>query len=299
MINDNTILSSFNDRPTLLEWLKKVEDALKSDTATAFHVNERGNATLTFSIDFANGTSLESEPIVLQQRESVRSATIRNGHLILTLTNGDELDAGDVKPVSRFEINDSQHLIVYYGDGTNQDLGNIYVGNVTIEGTFKQTLPNYTKPFEFSVSNPIFEVTNVYNRFIVINNILYIIANIKITNTSNEAKPFDRVPTAYVSTSDNQGVYDNVYDIEGNTIGNAQNDNVFIAGDQAILLKGGTNTSAIRSIEQNYYIIVYNSDSHSNKTINVYFEKNNGATDVTLDPGQSIYLSGRIALSLM
>ena len=105
MINDNTILSSFNDRPTLLEWLKKVEEALKSDTATAFHVNNRGNATLTFSIDFANGTSLESEPIVLQKGESVNGAEIRSGHLIITLTNGDELDAGDLGAVNGFRIN--------------------------------------------------------------------------------------------------------------------------------------------------------------------------------------------------
>ena len=136
MINDNTILSSFNDRPTLLEWLKKVEEALKSDTATAFHVNNRGNATLTFSIDFANGTSLESEPIVLQKGESVIGAEIRSGHLILTLSNGDELDAGDVKPVNSFLINDSQHLIVNFDDGTNQDLGAIFTGNVNIDGNF-------------------------------------------------------------------------------------------------------------------------------------------------------------------
>lgn len=135
MINDNTILSSFNDRPTLLEWLKKVEDALKSDTATAFHVNNRGNATLTFSIDFANGTSLESEPIVLQKGESVIGADIRSGHLILTLSNGEELDAGDVKPVNSFLINDSQHLIVNFDDGTNQDLGAIFSGNINIDGT--------------------------------------------------------------------------------------------------------------------------------------------------------------------
>lgn len=135
MINDNTIISSFNDRPTLLEWLKKVEEALKSDTATAFHVNNRGNATLTFSIDFANGTSLESEPIVLQKGESVIGAEIRSGHLILTLSNGDELDAGDVKPVNSFLINASQHLIVNYDDGTNQDLGAIFSGNISIDGT--------------------------------------------------------------------------------------------------------------------------------------------------------------------
>ena len=199
-------------------------------------------------------------------------------------------------------IDNAEHLekmseIVIYEPETNSiEIGN----NVEIEGTFKQSLPNYTKPFEFATSNPIFEVTNVYNRFIVINNILHIIANIKITNTSNEAQTFDRVPTAYVVTNDNQDIYNNVYDIEGNTIGNAPNlKAVFIAGDQAILLKGGTNVNAIRSVEQNYYIVAYNSDSPMNKAINVFFEKNNGTTDVTLEAGQSIYLSGRIALSLM
>ena len=171
--------------------------------------------------------------------------------------------------------------------------------SVEIEGSFKQSLPNYTKPFEFVTSNPIFKVTNVYNRFIVINNILHIIANIKITNTSNEAQTFDRVPSAYVATTDIQDIYNHVFDIEGNAVGNATKDNVFIAGDQAILLKGGTNTTAIRSVEQNYYIIVYNSDSPTNKIINIYFEKNNSTTDVTLEAGQSLYLSGRVALSLM
>lgn len=187
-------------------------------------------------------------------------------------------------------------IVIYEPETNSIEIGN----NVEIEGTFKQSLPNYTKPFEFAVSNPIFEVINVYNRFIVINNILHIIANVKITNTSNQAQVFDRVPTAYVPTSDNQDIYNNVFDIEGNTIGNAPTDkSVFIAGDQAILLKGGTNTTAIRSVEQNYSIIVYNTYSPSNKTINVYFEKTNTATDVTLEAGQSIYLSGRIALSLL
>lgn len=96
MINYETILSNYDDKLTLMQWLKKVEAALENASATAFHVNKRGNATLTFSIDFADGTSIESEPIVLQQGESVASARISNGQLILTLTNGDELNAGNI-----------------------------------------------------------------------------------------------------------------------------------------------------------------------------------------------------------
>lgn len=94
MLNYETILSSYDDKLTLMQWLKKVEAALKDASAVSFKVNKKGDATLTFSIVFEDGSELESGEIVLQQGESVASAAIVNGHLILTLTNGDELDAG-------------------------------------------------------------------------------------------------------------------------------------------------------------------------------------------------------------
>lgn len=298
-INKQTIISAFDDKLTLLQWLKTINKALDEAVLTGVEVRQKGNATYSFVVTFEDGTELESNEFVLAQGESINGATIRNGHLYLSLTNGDELDAGNVKPVTSFEINASQHLIVNYGDGTSQDLGAIFTGNITIEGTLKQTTPNYTKPFIFNITGN-FEITNVYNRFIVINNILYIIANIKITNTSAESQTFDRVPTAYVITSDNEDIYNNVYDIEGNTIGNGRiNSEIFIAGDQAILLKGGTNAAAIRTVNQNYSIIAYNSNSPSNKTIEVFFEKTTSEANITLEAGQSLYLSGRIALSLL
>lgn len=134
MINYDSIISAYNDKPTLMEWLKKVEEALKGASATSFSVNKKGDATISFQIDFDDGTSLESGEIILQQGESVTGASIVNGHLILTLTNGDELDAGSVGAVSSFSIDASQHLIVTYQDGTTNDLGAIFNGNVNISG---------------------------------------------------------------------------------------------------------------------------------------------------------------------
>lgn len=135
MINLETILSIYDDKPTLMQWLKKVEKALKDASATAFVVNKKGNATISFSILFDDGTKLESGDIVLQQGESVASAAIVDGELILTLTNGEELNAGNLGGVSSFEINASQHLIVTYQNGTTQDLGAIFNGNVNIAGS--------------------------------------------------------------------------------------------------------------------------------------------------------------------
>lgn len=135
MINYDTIISNFDDKVTLYNWLRKVEEALKNASATNFVVNKKGNATLSFSITFADGETLESGDIVLQQGESVDDARIASGILQLHLTNGTWLTAGNIKPVSNFNIDTNQHLIVNYQDGTSQDLGAIFNGNVVISGT--------------------------------------------------------------------------------------------------------------------------------------------------------------------
>ena len=134
MINEETIVSVYNDKMTLLQFLKTVNKALDEAVLTSMEVSKKGNATLSFVFEFADGSKIESGEIVLQQGESVTDANIVDGHLYLTLSNGESLDAGNVKPVTRFEINASQHLIVYYGDGTSQDLGAILQGNVNIDG---------------------------------------------------------------------------------------------------------------------------------------------------------------------
>lgn len=136
MIKYETIISNFDDKTTLYNWLRKVEEALKNASATNFVVNKKGNATLSFSITFADGTTLESGDIVLQQGESVDGARIASGVLQLHLTNGTWLTAGNLGAVSGFSIDASQHLIVTYQDGTTEDLGAIFTGNVNIAGNF-------------------------------------------------------------------------------------------------------------------------------------------------------------------
>ena len=59
-----------------------------------------------------------------------------SGHLIVTLSNGTDIDAGLIKQVTSFSINASQHLIASYNDGTTTDLGAIFNGNVNIAGNF-------------------------------------------------------------------------------------------------------------------------------------------------------------------
>lgn len=187
MIDYDTILSTTEDKMTLLQWLKKVEAALKDASATSFKVNKKGDATISFSIVFADGTELESGEIILQQGEGVQSAAIVNGHLILTLTNGDELDAGDLGGVTSFSIDASQHLIVHYQNGTTQDLGAIFSGNVNIAGNFTadsiiENMSGYSMTPQ-SVSNLILD--NVYGGVVKNGNKLTIAYATKITRTGS------------------------------------------------------------------------------------------------------------------
>ena len=135
-INKETIISVFDDKLTLMQWLKTINKALEDAVLTGVEITKKGNATLSFKFTFEDGTFLETNDIVLQQGESVNGAYIQNGHLYLTLTNGNNLDAGNVKPVSNFSIDANQHLIVNYADGTSQDLGAIFNGNVNVNGNF-------------------------------------------------------------------------------------------------------------------------------------------------------------------
>ena len=96
MINDNTILSSFDDRPTLLEWLKKVEDALKTDTATAVSVENPSANTYVFKITFADGKTLSSGNVVFP--DSVKDVSIKEGHIIVTQISGTQTDLGAINP---------------------------------------------------------------------------------------------------------------------------------------------------------------------------------------------------------
>lgn len=93
MLNYETLLSSYDDRLTLMQWLKKVEGALKDASAVSFNVNDSGDARYSFSVVFEDGSEIESNPISLP---SVENAYIQNGHLHIVLTSGDDLDVGNM-----------------------------------------------------------------------------------------------------------------------------------------------------------------------------------------------------------
>ena len=65
MINYETILSNFDDKVTLMQWLKKVEDALSNASLESVQVSQPSVNTAILTFVFADGTSLESPTLTL------------------------------------------------------------------------------------------------------------------------------------------------------------------------------------------------------------------------------------------
>lgn len=127
MINDNTILSSFDDRPTLLEWLKKVEDALQTDTATAVSVENPSANTYVFKITFADGTTISSGNVVFP--DSVKDVSIKNGHIIVTQISGTQTDLGVLNPYAEKIVENASTNTTEIGN--NVEVG----GDLSVQGS--------------------------------------------------------------------------------------------------------------------------------------------------------------------
>ena len=65
MINYETILSMFDDKVTLMQWLKKNEDALRGASLSSVEVTQPTETSAILTFVFADGTSLESPALVL------------------------------------------------------------------------------------------------------------------------------------------------------------------------------------------------------------------------------------------
>ena len=65
MINWKSIISQYNDKPTLLEWLKLVKKALDESVLENVSVNNVDETTITLSFNFADGTKITTPSITL------------------------------------------------------------------------------------------------------------------------------------------------------------------------------------------------------------------------------------------
>ena len=126
MINE-TIISNFNDRATLLQWLKKVEEALKNDIATAIKFENTSPNHYVASVEFADGSKIESGDIAFP--DTIEQVSITDGQLIINYVSGKSENLG--------QLNDYDGVIVVNSETNTTDIrNNVQVdGNLQVNGT--------------------------------------------------------------------------------------------------------------------------------------------------------------------
>lgn len=125
MINIETLLSSFDERGTLLKWLKAVEKALNEATLTSVDVIVISTQQIQLQFNFEDGTHLTTPAITLPKGEK--------GDM------GEKGDTGETGEqgvgISNIAINDSDHLIVTLTNGVQIDAGQIDAGSGIVVDT--------------------------------------------------------------------------------------------------------------------------------------------------------------------
>ena len=87
MINYETILSTFDDKLTLLQWLQKVEEALQGAGLERVDITQVTPTTAVFKFTFADGTSLTTPSITLPRGpKGDTGATGATGNGIASIT---------------------------------------------------------------------------------------------------------------------------------------------------------------------------------------------------------------------
>lgn len=164
MINIETLLSSFDERGTLLKWLKAVEKALNEATLTSVDVITISSTEIKLKFIFEDDTTIETPTITLPKGDKgedgvgISNVTIdANNHLIVTLTDKTEIDAGEIdvtsgvvvdSAISSTSENPVQNKVIYnaLNDKASQaDMTalTIRVGNVEGDiGTIEAQLTN-------------------------------------------------------------------------------------------------------------------------------------------------------------
>ena len=94
MINWKSILSSFNNKPTLLEWLKKVEKALKESVLTNILTDTKDGKT-AFTFKFEDGTEITTDYVQTQGDTGATGAQGPAGPQGATGPQGPKGDKGD------------------------------------------------------------------------------------------------------------------------------------------------------------------------------------------------------------
>ena len=160
--------------------------------------------------------------------------------------------------------------------------------------TFSQSQANYSIPFSFP-SNASFEITNVYNRFEVINKSLHVICNIKLKNISGVTQTLGAEwgSILYLIVNLDHSIAQKIIDFDGISAGEVGTDRKIISGVPCIVLKGTVDSGSLGTYKTVRFDLTNWSGADQ---VAVYIQSD---TVITMNPNDEIIIMARKASTIM
>lgn len=147
MINYDSILSAFDGKPTLLQWLKLIKKALDESVLKDITVSQDG-ASAVFTFNFEDGTSISTPAVTLPKGNT--GAKGDKGEQGVSVTSVDEVSnevvGGQTLTTLRFNFSNgtNNEVVVHAENGKNASGGKLYVHNIEIRRTGDYSIPVFT-----------------------------------------------------------------------------------------------------------------------------------------------------------
>lgn len=139
MINYDSILSAFDGKPTLLQWLKMVKKALDESVLKDITLKQDG-ANVIFTFNFEDGTSLSTPAVTLPKGDTgAKGDKGDKGDTGVSVTGVDEVSNEVVGTQTlttlRFNFSNgtNNEVVVHAENGKNASGGKLYIHRVLYE----------------------------------------------------------------------------------------------------------------------------------------------------------------------
>lgn len=241
------------------------------------------------------------ESVDLGQVKGLTSISLdASKHMIVTYDDGTTSDLGLFKSLDHFALDGSYHLWVYYNNGTSEDLGAVISGTIDfstldlVAQTLDQTQANWSGTINIANRSGI-SGTALYNRAQKIGAKFSIIINYQLTNDTGSSGSFGATLECNISSLTTP-VASQIYDFKNRSAHETFSPHCLVASAPVFVTKTIDISSPL-----------YDEIPQLNGTMMVIARGNYNqlyvilktTSPITLDDGESMWVSSRLELDLL
>ena len=159
MINYDSILSAFDGKPTLLQWLKLIKKALDESVLKDITLKQDG-ANVIFTFNFEDGTSISTPAVTLPKGDTGAKGDKGEQGVSVTGVNevSNEVVGGQTLTTLRFDFSNgtNNEVVVHAENGKDAGGGKLYMHRLSLIATDGSSFGGIrfsTSPTKFSIED--------------------------------------------------------------------------------------------------------------------------------------------------